>query len=180
MTNPAGPRSTKVRLGPNVIGVHLTDTVTPSKGTTLQGDVAHDKLMELQKALLCLEFFGAMDSLELRRLVQALQRIYASSRMSPDEIRRVSMDIEHLVISCFGAVGVAVEASSANTNAEAVVGNDKGGSPETRDDRTVSDEGHGGAADRDLMPSGTDVRTVECVKVHAEDGPKDDEGRGGD
>ncbi|XP_037505852.1 uncharacterized protein K02A2.6-like [Rhipicephalus sanguineus] len=32
MTNPAGPRSTKVRLGPNVIGVHLTDTVTPSKG----------------------------------------------------------------------------------------------------------------------------------------------------
>ncbi|KAH7969058.1 hypothetical protein HPB52_014175 [Rhipicephalus sanguineus] len=32
MTNPAYPRSTKVRLGPNVIGVHLTDTVTPSKG----------------------------------------------------------------------------------------------------------------------------------------------------
>ncbi|XP_037518397.1 uncharacterized protein LOC119395190 [Rhipicephalus sanguineus] len=32
MTNPAGPRSTKVRLGPNVIGVHLTDPVTPSKG----------------------------------------------------------------------------------------------------------------------------------------------------
>ncbi|XP_037505702.1 uncharacterized protein LOC119382034 [Rhipicephalus sanguineus] len=32
MTNPAGPRSTKLHLGPNVIGVHLTDTVTPSKG----------------------------------------------------------------------------------------------------------------------------------------------------
>ncbi|XP_037508201.1 uncharacterized protein LOC119383993 [Rhipicephalus sanguineus] len=32
MTNPAGPRSTKLHQGPNVIGVHLTDTVTPSKG----------------------------------------------------------------------------------------------------------------------------------------------------
>ncbi|XP_037518126.1 uncharacterized protein K02A2.6-like [Rhipicephalus sanguineus] len=32
MTNPAGPRSTKLHRGPNVIGVHLTDTVTPSKG----------------------------------------------------------------------------------------------------------------------------------------------------
>ncbi|KAH7939899.1 hypothetical protein HPB52_018881 [Rhipicephalus sanguineus] len=30
MTNPAGPRSTKLRRGPSMIGVHLTDTVTPS------------------------------------------------------------------------------------------------------------------------------------------------------
>ncbi|KAH7938924.1 hypothetical protein HPB52_002312 [Rhipicephalus sanguineus] len=35
MTNPAGPRSTKLHRGPNVIGVHLTDTVTPSKGATV-------------------------------------------------------------------------------------------------------------------------------------------------
>ncbi|KAH7983116.1 hypothetical protein HPB52_009306 [Rhipicephalus sanguineus] len=42
MTNPAGPRSTKLHRGPNVIGVHLTDTVTPSKGYTLRGKVRDD------------------------------------------------------------------------------------------------------------------------------------------
>ncbi|KAL3248800.1 hypothetical protein MRX96_056340 [Rhipicephalus microplus] len=31
ITNPAGPRSTRLRRGPNVIGVHLADTLTPSK-----------------------------------------------------------------------------------------------------------------------------------------------------
>ncbi|KAH7955739.1 hypothetical protein HPB52_003422 [Rhipicephalus sanguineus] len=47
----AGPRSTKLRRGPNVIGVHLSDTVTPSKGLASAINVYVEKELVLREAV---------------------------------------------------------------------------------------------------------------------------------
>ncbi|KAL1458892.1 hypothetical protein MTO96_043388 [Rhipicephalus appendiculatus] len=65
-------------------------------------------------------------------------------------------------------IGVPVTVIRATTRANPAVDDDAGASPGTGDDRMVSGEGHGDAADEGLMPGGTEARTVECVAVHAE------------
>ncbi|KAL1433268.1 hypothetical protein MTO96_012729 [Rhipicephalus appendiculatus] len=89
----------------------------------LPGDIAHNELLELQKALLHIDLFGVMDPFELRRLILALQRHHASGNISSDEVRRVRMALGHL----------------GQTIGEPAVDDDAYRSPGTGDNRTVSD-----------------------------------------
>ncbi|KAL1470464.1 hypothetical protein MTO96_024179 [Rhipicephalus appendiculatus] len=76
-----------------------------------------------------------------------------SCRMSPDEVRRVTMAFGNLGQK----IGVPVTATVATTSAEPSVDDDAGGSPGTGDDRTGSGEGHRDALDEGFTPAGTEL-----------------------
>ncbi|KAL1426883.1 hypothetical protein MTO96_000419 [Rhipicephalus appendiculatus] len=59
--------------------------MAPIDYCSLPGDVTHDDLWELQKALLHIDLFGIIDLVELNRLILALQRHHSSGSMSPEE-----------------------------------------------------------------------------------------------
>ncbi|KAL1476853.1 hypothetical protein MTO96_036188 [Rhipicephalus appendiculatus] len=102
-------------------------TMAPTDYGRLPGDVAHEKLCALQNALLNLDLYGIIDPLELKRLVVARQRHDVSARMSPDELRRVTMALWNLG----QYIGVLVTAGGATTGAEPAIDGAAAGTSET-------------------------------------------------
>lgn len=77
----------------------------------LPGDVAYEELWTMRRFFLAPDLLGTFNLFELKQLVLAVQRHYASSRMRLDEKRRVLMTLEHLG----PYIGITVTPSGATT-----------------------------------------------------------------